>query len=291
MKSAATIAVILAVAGWLGPDEFNRWTAVSQSYTPIAGLILVAHDGGGLPAATSTNSREAFDSSYQHGFCLIETDFRFAGDDQLILDHEWGDAYDPLSQVGLAIFGRPTSTSFTAHAMRNGLTPQDLPALLHWMALHPSVSIVTDTKDDNLYFLRALAPHLDASMKARFIVQVYSPKEYPEARRLGFKKIIFTLYKIQITDADVIEFAHQAKLFGVTMPASRARTGLPRQLAAAGTRVFAHTVNGTDEATELADAGVVGLYTDYLTPVDPCPQSHINRTAAATDRPHRRDVE
>lgn len=272
LKKAAAICAAVVLVGWL-----EAGSLAPRPYVPFAGLTLVAHAGGGLPTAIYTNSREAFDASYRNGFCLIETDFRFARDGKLVLVHEWSDVYGTVSRLAMAISGSPTSTDFMAHAMRDHLTPLDLPTLLVWMAAHPSVSVITDTKDDNLRFLHALARDADASLKARFIVQIYSPNELAEAQRLGFDRIIFTLYKIRIADADVVAFARQQKLFAVTMPASRVTAGLVRSLAAVGTRVFAHTVDGADDAAVLAKAGVAGLYTDYLRPAEPCRQSAAAR--------------
>jgi glycerophosphoryl diester phosphodiesterase len=270
VKGAAAIGGALVIVGMLEAGAFDRWPHAFPSYVPVAGLTLIAHAAGGMPNAVYTNSREAFDASYRRGFCLIETDFRFARDGKLVLVHDWSDAYGPLSQLDLLLAGPPISADFMAHATRYGLTPQDLSGLLTWMAAHPSVSIITDTKEDNVRFLRALTQRLDATAKSRFIVQIYSPEELPEARRLGFEHIIFTLYKSQMSDADVIDVARRENLFGVTMPVARARTGLAPRLVAAGVRVFAHTVNSAKEGATLAKAGVAGVYTDYLTPAAPC---------------------
>jgi glycerophosphoryl diester phosphodiesterase len=279
LKGAAALIAASALIGWLEADPVRRFSDAPPSYVHVAGLVLIAHAGGGLPAATYTNSREAFDLSVQHGFCLIETDFRFARDGELVLMHDWSNAYAPMSQVGLALFGPPTSTDYAGRPTRDGLTAQDLPALLSWMSSHPQVSVITDTKDDNVRFLRALAPRVDAAIKSRLIVQIYEPSELPEAKSLGFDHIIFTLYKTDMTDAEVIAFARQKKLFGVTMPVARAHEGLAAALAATGTRVFVHTVNSPDEAAALKRDGVAGLYTDYLTPAEPCAQSRDQRHA------------
>jgi hypothetical protein len=147
----------------------------------------------------------------------------------------------PLGQLAIALLGAPNAADFTSGLTRHGVTPLDLPALLEWLELHPAIQLITDTKDDNIQLLRALAPQLDAAMKARFIVQIYSPEELPEARRLRFDRIIFTLYKTSMGDAEVLAFARRERLFAVTMPGARARGDLAKRLAEHGTRVFAHT--------------------------------------------------
>ncbi|MFL5090747.1 MAG: glycerophosphodiester phosphodiesterase family protein [Xanthobacteraceae bacterium] len=261
---------LLIFSAWVGPDEVERWRAVQPSYEAVTIPVLIAHAGGGLPAAAYTNSREAFDLSARNGFCYIETDFRFSRDRKLVLVHEWANAYNPLGQLAIALLGAPNAADFTSRLTRDRVTPLDLPALLEWLELHPAIQLITDTKDDNIRFMRALAPQLDGTMKARFIVQIYSPEELPEARRLGFDQIIFTLYKTSMGDAEVLAFARRERLFAVTMPGARARGDLAKRLAEHGTPVFAHTINTAGEAYALGNNGVTGIYTDGLIPSQRC---------------------
>jgi hypothetical protein len=88
-------------------------------------------------------------------------------------------------------------------------------------------------------------------------------------RKLGYDHVILSLYRIDLPDHQVIDFAADRPLFGVTMPVRRAMEGtLPADLAANGVRVFVHTVNDHLTANRLQSEGVYGVYTDWLTPDD-----------------------
>jgi glycerophosphoryl diester phosphodiesterase len=216
------IAAVAALAGiWV-----SKFKPISHpgcdAYTPVAGKVLIAHAGGGLPGATYTNDIEAMDLAYRHGLRLIEIDLM--GADEIVLAHDRGDRkVAPVAD------------------------------LLRWMRSHPEAVIVTDFKTDNVSGLRSLAA-ISGDLRDRFIPQIYHPSEYEPVRRLGFRKPVFTLYRLS-TSYDWATFANKADLFAVTMPVSRAKdarlTSKP---------VFLHTVN---EALKL---DVTGFYTDCLIP-------------------------
>jgi hypothetical protein len=137
-----------------------------------------------------------------------------------------------------------------------------------WLAENPEVLIVTDVKERNIEGLARLAQAYPQQLY-RIVPQIYDPDELAAVRDLGFKDIVFTLYRSDLGDDAVVEFASANRLFGVTMEIQRAlSTDLPARLAAANVAVFVHTVNDHRTFQELRDRGVVGIYTDWLSPTD-----------------------
>ncbi len=193
-----------------------------DAYTPITGKALIAHAGGGLPTATYTNDIEAMDLAYRNGLRLIEIDFMNSGG--IVLAHDDED---------------------------RKVVP--LVDLLNWMRSHPDALIVTDFKTNNVSGLRMLAA-ASGDLRDRFIPQIYQPSEYLPVQSFGFRKPIFTLYRLP-SYYKWSEFADRTDLFAVTMPVDRAD-----QAHLTSKPVFLHTVN------ESLNLDVAGFYTDCLIP-------------------------
>ncbi|MBW0145463.1 hypothetical protein [Sphingomicrobium clamense] len=174
---------------------------------------LVAHAGGGTPRATYANNIEALDLAAHHGFDLIELDF-IEIDGELRLGHDEQNVSDlTLSQ------------------------------LLEWLAQHPDIRIVTDMKSGN--------QGLQNLPRDQFIPQIYELDEYDQVKRLGFRDIILTAYKMDSYDWQ--DRANELDLFAVTVPKEAAwlAKGIDHP-------VYLHTVNIPIDG--------YGLYTDCLVP-------------------------
>lgn len=214
LAAIAAAAILIAIAGLvILRDEGCR------AYTRAPGP-LIAHAGGGLPDRFYANDREALDLSVKHGHRLIELDFIERGG-ALLIGHDEG-----------------------------SISTLTVPQLMAWLDAHPSVSIVTDVKTDNLSGL-ALLKRAAAHRLPRIIPQIYDPAEHDPVVALGYPRPILTIYKLG--DDGWQQQANALPLRFVTMPANR------RDLAS-GIRhpVFLHTVNHPI-------AGF-GLYTDCLIP-------------------------
>jgi glycerophosphoryl diester phosphodiesterase len=67
------------------------------------------------------------------------------------------------------------------------------------------------------------------------------------------------------SDDDVIDFVkNHGSIFAVTMWPLRATEDFVRRLNESDKRVYVHTVNKFEEAHNILERGVYGLYTDYL---------------------------
>ena len=243
-----------------------------RDVSPISGFGLIAHAGGGLPGATYSNSREAFEQSASQGFDLIEVDFETTESGELVLLHGWEDSYyryfSSLPRLPKPLRGpwRERSGSafeFTSTPMRGDLTPMSLGDLLLWLETHPGIRIVTDAKGDNALVLARLAERAGPEMQNRFIPQIYAPRELPTVKALGYTDIIFTAYKSELPVRSLLTFAEAEELFALTVPWQRVME-VPEGALESPVPVLAHTVNDVRLAEALSARGVDGLYTDFL---------------------------
>lgn len=243
-------------------------------YVPVQNMVLIAHAGGGLPQGIYSNSREAFDRAVGNGFTLIEVDFSWTANGELILIHDWGERYYqyfsrlPFLPPKLANqWSRQTESAeeFSALTMSHGLTQMTLESLTDWLDKNQNVKIVTDVKNDNVKALAEIKAKASQHQN-RFLVQIYAPSEYEQITNLGYQDIIFTTYRSPLSDEKLIKFAGQHQLFALTVPAERASHALATSLAATDTPLYAHTLNTNTQAEALRNVGVTGLYTDYLFP-------------------------
>jgi len=252
----------LRSATWL---VIFSWGCAGPSTVADLPPRLIAHSGGIGNHHTYTNSLEALDNSLARGFGAIEVDLSWTSDQHLVLIHDWGHEFEKL--FGRSP-GRLTLAEFRSIPSAQGLSHLSLDDLADWLLENPDVLVITDIKEKNIDGLRLIAEKYPKHRR-RFVPQIYRPDSYSRVRELGYDQLVFSLYRTNLPDRQVIDFATKNPLFGVTMPARRAMDGtLPAELAAIGVRVFAHTVNDHPTADSLQSKGVYGVYTDWLTPSD-----------------------
>jgi len=103
-------------------------------------------------------------------------------------------------------------------------------------------------------------------IKDRIIPQIYFMDEYIKVEYLGYRNIIYTLYRSNNTLEEIVDFAEHNKLLAVTMPAVVAKTELPQRLKEIGVFTYAHTINDIKSKEILEGYGINGFYTDDLKP-------------------------
>ena len=224
----------------------------------------IAHGGGGIPGVGRiSNSLEALAHSHEKGYQLIEVDFHWVSDNQLVLIHDWEWAYEKWFGHHNKII--PTLKEFLSLDMKSGLTQMQFNDLLVWMQENGGVSIVTDVKKDNIKALRLIFESA-GELSKRFIPQAYSRAEYDEIKALGFDHVILTLYRTKAWNFQLNWFAEKhPDIFAMTMRPERAKQGdLGAELKRRGIFVYAHTINDSKEFTKLQKYGISGIYTDYL---------------------------
>lgn len=227
--------------------------------------ILIAHAGGELDGRVGQNSREALDRNYAKGHRYFEVDFCWTSDNRLVLIHDWQMAFTGLFEDAKEL---PSLERFESMKMKHGMTQMSLESLFLWLSEHNDAYIITDVKERNSPALKIIAKNA-GSLQKRFIPQIYDPSEFESARRFGFKKVIFTLYRSPLPDDEVIQFATSNNLFAVTMPVRRAFPfSLLQDLNRKGVPVYVHTINKIEVFKYLHRKGVHGIYTDKILPKD-----------------------
>lgn len=226
----------------------------------------VAHAGGGIRHQTYTNSLEALNHNFLKGFRYFELDFSFTSDDRLICLHDWKKAFRQS-------FGFETDKIMTLKEFEDLVEKQSrlhkctLDSLADWMRKHPQAVIVTDVKARNIAALKMILKGLPDA-EERIIPQIYNPANFKIVRKLGFQQIIWTLYRLNPSDDEVLRWVEKfTHPFAVTMPKRRAVTDLPMELAARGVPTYVHTINKPQEAKKyLQEQRVSEVYTDFLPP-------------------------
>jgi glycerophosphoryl diester phosphodiesterase len=224
---------------------------------------LIAHAGGVARSRTYTNSLEALNYSAARGFQLIELDFSWTRDGYLVLLHDWNREFENLFDHPS---GQLTLAEFRNSRSKLGLTQLALPDLGEWMDRNPGIRVITDVKNRNLDGLGRIATRLSRHMP-RFLPQIYHPEEYSPVRALGYRELIFTLYRCKLSDDEVMAFATSHDLHAVAMTIGRATgSDLMMRLHRADIPVLVHTVNDLSTLMELTGRGASGIFTDWLIP-------------------------
>jgi glycerophosphoryl diester phosphodiesterase len=238
------------------------------SYDLRPSLHPVAHAGGGFQGLTYTNSVEALEENAD-SFTLFEIDLEWTRDDQLVGLHDWGDCFTKI--FGFDVEGPLDYITFRELKTVTGITPLDLPLIKEFLQKNPSAKIITDAKSNNTDAIWKIARFFP-DFAERFIPQVYQPDEFSQAIEIGYRNVIWTLYRYcNIYDPVAVlshirnwEDEYNIKPFAVTMPVCAAERGIAKVMAMAGIPVYVHTVNTCDEYVRLLGLGVVSIYTDFL---------------------------
>lgn len=225
----------------------------------------IAHGGGGVDKVTYTNSIEAVDHNYRLGYELFEIDFSWTKDNRLVCLHDWNIIFKrvfPRSPVVKQL----TLKEYIDFRKYSDFTPMTLDQLIEWLALHPSAKVITDVKAKNIEALKLISTKVK-DFSERFIPQIYKPEEYKIVKNIGYKNIIWTLYRYRGSNDDAIKEVKSMNLFAVTMTPGRARKKLALKLKDMKIPSYVHTINSLKTVRQLSiDYGVTEVYTDFLPP-------------------------
>jgi hypothetical protein len=247
---------------------------------------LVRHAGGAFAGRTYTNSTAAIERSLSLGARLIEIDLTPTRDGHWHCLHDYREVLPPdrllgridrwlqwwyakaprWAQFGLGLLPSRAELSAWVQAQEQAGVPRrcDLDELQALTRRFPDLTLITDTKYDNYQLLDELA-----RIGNRAIVpQVYNETEFQHAAAIGFKRVVFTLYK-RGRYAPLRNILGHPSLWKIVMPASWLCPGSPAPPPVwlndfKGERLV-HTVNDPASLCESA-MQVDGYYTDWLLP-------------------------
>lgn len=225
---------------------------------------LIFHAAGGIDGLSYTNSKEAVELCLEEGNTVIEVDFSFTSDDQLVCVHEWLDIFNTEEPC--------TLEAFQALKIYGKYTPMTAADVIGYMRQHPQLYIVIDTKEgDSLKVIQRLVDLCegDSQLIDRFIIQLYRDGEKAGSQEIyPFKdeNYLFTLYKFGPQRYDeVMQICYDENIRVITVSNYYAwDAAVLAEFTDKGIVVFEHTVNRVDQAQEAMSRGVHGLYTDFL---------------------------
>ena len=214
-------------------------------------LPRVAHAGGGFKNKTYTNSIDALEANKKN-FLLFELDFFVTEDNKVVCEHDGNENLKSFKKFEKFINKNESYKQCTYISLKK------------WLKDNPEKIIITDFKNRNIEGLTFLSKNFK-DYEIRFIPQIYHPNEYQKVKKLGFKNIIWTLYKYGNSNEAVILFANKMKLFAITMGMPRARSGLAISLKEENIKTYVHTINSIREYYKYYKIYEVDqIYTDWI---------------------------
>lgn len=247
-------------------------------------VTLVRHAGGEFKGSRYTNSVEAINESFALGAKLLEIDLIPSREGDWVCLHDYPEVWEAGSMrarmdralelwfakmprwayPGAWIYPRATDlrSRIDVNNASTGRHHCTLPQLVEMSRQHPGVSFISDTKYDNFKLLDTLIRQPEGS----FVPQVYNLAEYKYARALGFKRLIFTLYK----HGDYSQLGgvlDDPQLWKIVMPAewlcSGSKNPPPAWLNKFHGEILVHTINDPGAVCK-SPVRVDGYYSDAL---------------------------
>lgn len=244
---------------------------VPDELRPLEEHGFVAH-AGGSPAGLDqlepySNSREAFEVSYQNGFRVFEFDFLVLADGSVVVAHDYHEA-----EYGLALsFHDATRADVEGALWRGKYEIMFAEDIIDLMIEHPTVWIILDSKWGHVEVAKAMVelapdtgvldrvvPHLASDEHAAAIPDIYP---FPEQMVAG--------YRWRGSDG---EFAFRMERYAVDNIMlwwdTRWSEGLQAAMDEAGHHVWVHTPEDAGVIESFRARGV-GVYSNgYIT----CPE-------------------
>ena len=227
----------------------------------------IVHAGGRVAktdgrAVGSSNSAEAVLNAYRAGERVLEIDFNWTSDGELVCIHDWGSRFSSQITEGQAL----SLEEWKKARIYGELTPLTLESLAVFLREHPDLYVVTDVKEGNVEAAGRIVQTCPDLLE-RFVIQIYREEEYEPVAALGFPFIIFTLYDLpqreKLDTGKWADFAAGHPLTGYTYPVELMNVeGYTEAMRRIGLPLFVHTVNGSGEIQNCYDRGITAVYTD-----------------------------
>ena len=268
MAMAAMLGVLLVPSSAYAANA--DWTA---------GNPLIAHALGEYDGKIETNSQEAFISSWENGYRVMEADFIYRLE------------IEPGSNLVM------DSNTFQNKKIIYEQTPMTAVDLMYLMTTYTDVYLVTDTKDTDkatvqkqFQDLKNIANNIGhPEILDRIIPQIYNEEMLGWIKEIyDFPQWIYTLYlQTNVDYAKTADFCAKNGIGVVTIEKSRLNQSIVDTFQAKDVQVYAHTVNRYLQFEDLLAMGVSGIYTDSIKPyklsVEPVNMGSNNYTLHTMD--------
>lgn len=189
--------------------------------------LRVAHAGGQYKNKSYLNSIASIEYNYKFTK-YFEIDLQLTKDNRLVCLHDPSIKNVTFNEIKELIFKNDYCYDETLKKLINK---------------NKEIVIITDFKTDNIQGLDFIKKYFGSDIN-RFIPQIYFENEYIKAKELGFKKIIFTLYKIPNYSNDhLYKIIKKMDLFAITVNPARLRSGIIKKFDEKNFLVYVSTVN------------------------------------------------
>ena len=217
-----------------------------------------AHAMGEIDERTYSNSLEAWQLHRDAGCRFFEVDLWNTPDGRLVAAHDHKRlglprGYTHKQFMDAQVFGR--------------YTPLDAEAIAQLLADDGDWTLVTDIKNGFSQGLRRVCAALEGrgeDCRERVVPQIYNiSADLDFVNRMGFSRVILTLYRTRITDQQVIAALREnPNVLAVTMSTKRWNPDFVRAINSLARLTYVHTVNGEADIARLQESGIYGVYTD-----------------------------
>ncbi len=268
-----------AVAAMLGVLLLPATPAYADNADWTVGNPLVAHALGEYNGKIETNSKEAFISSWESGYKVLEADFTYTSDGTLVVRHDFdaGGSYYRLEikPQGNLVMDTQTYKNKKIVYEQTPMTAEDLIALL---GEYKDVYLITDTKNTDketvqkqFTDLKNIATNTgNTEVLNRIVPQIYNEEMLGWIKEVyNFPQWVYTLYQIANPDyAKIADFCAVNHVGVVTIEKSRIKKEVVDTFHAKDVQVYAHTINRYVYFQELLAYGIDGIYTDTIKPYE-----------------------
>lgn len=272
MNKKEKIIVFLMIIGVI---YFSQYMNVKEP-VPWIEHKLIAHALGDIDDNNYTNSLEALTESIEEGYKLVEADILLTSDNQLVLRHDWQiERFIKFNQSytddGSGIY-IPSLDEFKSYKIYDQYTSMTFRDLLKFMQKHKDFYVITDTKylsPEEYYpqfdLILQEINSVDPKLIDRFIIQFYNLDMYYNLKEsYPFKDYIFTIYAVDITNEEIINFMNHNQLKYLTMYEGRITPEFINELTGYGIFTLTHTINDLNKVNDYMNIGLDGFYTDTV---------------------------
>lgn len=258
-------------------DEQNAW------YT---NYHFISHSGGGIDGKFYTNSKQAWDLSYERGNRLFDADLAFTSDNILVLRHRWDDNLEQnipmlesntrsIDDNGQMRYLESSSTKMDYSTFINTKIYKKYDAMscidmLNFMEKHPDVYVMCDMKDD-LYasykWLVEVAVETGLEdVLDRIVVSIYHYENLETINNIyHFDNVMlrqFTSYPHRYID--IIRFCEANNVHAVNVSASFINDEGITQLANHNIHIYVAVCDYISDMQVYSNLGIDGAVTNYL---------------------------
>jgi glycerophosphoryl diester phosphodiesterase len=232
---------------------------------------VVAHGGGGIDGRIYTNSKEAYELSYQRGLRVFDADLSLTSDSLIVCRHEW---YDDLDQPNIDLKHIPSYEEFMTTKICSKYTPLDLVDLISFLEKHDDVYVSFDFKDNQTYIVAKLIEEINKrdtflaqALLQRIVVTFFYKKEYYSIKEIyPFNHWVLKQYgRPHWKYEEIAEFCLENRINVCNVLPQYLDEGDNLQLLLdKGIKIYVAHINKIVDAQKYMDMGVGGFISDYL---------------------------